>query len=101
MKKILLNFIILSFLIGCNSVKEGLTLQKKDNADEFLVKKKNPLVLPPEFNKLPTPDDTTQKKEDDSFNNIKDLINKNDTQISNSKNTKKIEQNILEKIKNK
>ena len=101
MKKILLNFIILSFLIGCNSVKEGLTLQKKDNEDEFLVKKKNPLVLPPEFNKLPAPDDTTQKKEDDSSNNIKNLINKNDTQISNSKNTKKIEQNILEKIKNK
>ena len=101
MKKILLNFIILSFLIGCNSVKEGLTLQKKDNADEFLVKKKNPLVLPPEFNKLPAPDDTAQKKVDDSFNNIKNLINENDTQISNSKNTKKIEQNILEKIKNK
>ena len=40
MKNLLLIFVLLSFLAGCNSVKDGLTLKKKSGADEFLVKKK-------------------------------------------------------------
>ena len=40
---------------GCQSVKETLSNKKKQNTNEFLVKKKDPLVLPPDFEKLPTP----------------------------------------------
>ena len=43
-------------LFSCQSVKDGLSGNKGDNSDEFLVQKKNPLVLPPDFKKLPTPD---------------------------------------------
>ena len=32
-------------------------MKKKSSADEFLVEKKSPLVLPPDYNKLPLPDD--------------------------------------------
>ena len=39
------------------SVKRGLTGAKKDSTDEFLVKKKDPLILPPDFENLPTPDE--------------------------------------------
>ena len=41
-------FIILvfNFLVGCKTMKEGFSLQKKQAADEFLVEKKNPLVQP-------------------------------------------------------
>ena len=63
MKNLLLIFVLLSLLAGCNSVKDGLTLKKKSGADEFLVKKKNPLVLPPEFSELPNPDSENSKKE--------------------------------------
>ena len=61
MKKI--NFILLiyllfaSFLTSCQSVKDGLTGKKSENSDEFLVQKKNPLVMPPDFEKLPQPED--------------------------------------------
>ena len=59
MQRILKNTIylilILLLLTGCQSVKDGLTGQKKNNTDEFLVQKKNPLVQPPEFNDLPKP----------------------------------------------
>ena len=55
MKKVLLTIIILSFLNSCQSVSEGFTLKKKNNGEEFLVEKKNPLVLPPDYSKLPTP----------------------------------------------
>ena len=44
------------FLVSCantfDSVKRGLTGAKKNSADEFLVKKKDPLILPPDFENL-------------------------------------------------
>ena len=73
MKKVLLTIIILSFLNSCQSVSEGFTLKKKNNGDEFLVEKKNPLVLPPDYSELPTPE------------NINSL-NKNENLIENDKN---------------
>ena len=53
-KKIFLFFIFV-FLYGCQDIKEGLTGQKKKGSDEFLVQKKNPLILPPNFRDLPIP----------------------------------------------
>ena len=73
MKKAFLTIIILSFLNSCQSVSEGFTLKKKNNSDEFLVEKKNPLVLPPDYSELPTPE------------NINSL-NKNENLIENDKN---------------
>ena len=40
--------------MGCQSIKDTLTLQKNENVDEFLIEKKNPLVLPPDYSELPT-----------------------------------------------
>jgi hypothetical protein len=40
-----------------------LTGKKKTNSDEFLVKKKNPLSLPPEFEKLPEPKTLTKNND--------------------------------------
>ena len=54
-KLIFFNLLILIFLSGCQNFKETLTLKKNKNIDEFLIEKKNPLILPPEFSKLPEP----------------------------------------------
>ena len=51
-KLLLLLFILLS---SCQAIKDGLTGKKNNNSDEFLVKKKNPLELPPDFDELPSP----------------------------------------------
>ena len=61
-------FLIFLFIliISCQSMgdaKKVLTNQKTKTTDEFLVKKKQPLELPPEFDKLPIPDSVTNKKE--------------------------------------
>ena len=48
MKNYLLIIIVLILMTACQSVKDGLTMQKKNNSDEFLIKKKNPLILPPD-----------------------------------------------------
>ena len=55
-------------LTACQSIKEGLSGNKSDNNDEFLVKKKNPLVLPPKYLELPRPKDITTEKEEASLN---------------------------------
>ena len=54
-KLIFFNLLILIFLSGCQNVRETLSMKKKQNVDEFLIEKKNPLILPPEFSKLPEP----------------------------------------------
>jgi hypothetical protein len=61
-------------------VKEGFSSQKKNNSDEFLVEKKSPLLMPPDYNELPIPnsENVNENKENDQ---IKDLI-------SNSENTR-------------
>ncbi len=102
MIKIILIFLMLSFLYACETAKEGFTLQKQNRADEFLVKKKNPLVLPPKFDVLPSPEENLQDQSTISSNEIEELLTKkkNETKIKQkSKNIKNIEDNILEKIK--
>ena len=80
----LLTFFGLLFLLSsCQSAKEGLSGRKKDNTDEFLVQKKNPLVLPPDYNDLPLPKDDQSSANID--NEIKKLIeSKEKNNISNN-----------------
>ncbi|WP_440633025.1 DUF3035 domain-containing protein [Candidatus Pelagibacter sp. HIMB1485] len=103
MKKINLLFILgisLIILSGCNTVKKGFKNPKKNSSDEFLVEKKSPLVMPPEFNELPIPnqnEDTSQKQE----NNIKNLISDNNGNTDQEASNSDLEGSILSKIKNK
>ena len=102
MVRIVLIFFIFIALNACESAREGFTLQKQNRADEFLVKKKNPLVLPPKFGELPSPEENVQDPSVISSSEIEKLLTKkkNETKkIQKSKNIKNIEDNILEKIK--
>ena len=85
-------FLIL--LMGCQNVREGLSLKKKQGVDEFLIEKKNPLVVPPEFSKLPKPTDDEEKEttQNDDINLSKILKKKVKKNQSNSSN--KIEESI-------
>ena len=53
--RIFLISLITLFLSSCGTIKEGFTNQKKNNSDEFLVEKKSPLIMPPDYDKLPIP----------------------------------------------
>ena len=79
MKKIKLNLIILIGLVPlltfCGGVRDALEGKKRsEQSDEFLVKKKNPLQMPPDMNKLPTPGDDLEIKSQTKNNEIKDLL---------------------------
>ena len=98
-------FLIMFALSGCQSIKDGLTGKKKSNSDEFLVKKKNPLVLPPKFDELPEPKMLSDKeKNSEKEIDLKAILTKQTNTTSsrstNSNSNQSLEKNILEKIKN-
>ena len=85
---------------SCSSLKEGFTNQKKNNSDEFLVEKKSPLVMPPDYNELPIPNEENINKES---NEIKSLISKSkngEIEKNFDEKSSSFEGSILEKIKN-
>ena len=93
-------FIILVFFIyltGCQSIKDGLEGNKKTkSAEEFLIQKKNPLVLPPDYNKLPEPKSNEKKVSRDE--DIKSIL-KTPQKKKSSDTSSSIEQKILNKIR--
>jgi len=96
-------FIIILFLLcSCQNVKDALSGKKYENSDEFLVIKKNPLVLPPNFNDLPTPKDVAKSTQIETIENeIEDLLSsiKDDEEVSESSSSSTTESFVLEKIK--
>jgi hypothetical protein len=102
LKKIFFLFLILITFNACKSIKEGLTGKKQMNTDEFLIEKKNPLVLPPEFTKLPEPKikDKNNKKEVDLKSILTQKKVSTNAEITDVNSTKSLEKSLLEKIKN-
>ena len=101
MNKYYFFLIILLFLSSCQSVKDAISGKKYESSDEFLVIKKNPLVLPPNFKDLPTPKAAIDLTQIDNIENeIEDLIRaiKDSDEVSESSSSE-IESFVLEKIK--
>ena len=94
---IILAFLVTSCADTFSAVKRGLTGAKADSADEFLVKKKDPLILPPDYENLPIPDESIVDREaiSDFEKNLEALI-EDDTPSSSS-----VEGSILKKIQSK
>ena len=95
---------LLLFLYSCGSVGEALQGKKRsDQGDEFLIDKKNPLAMPPDFDKLPKPGEANAKSTKDiesDQSNIKNLLKKSDIEEDSSpEQSTSIESSILKKIK--
>ncbi len=95
---LLLVFILLNACGGLSDAGKVLRNEKVKTTDEFLVKKRKPLVLPPEFNEVPEPGSISKNKKSDK-EDIKNIL-KVPTDISNSENkSSSIEQSIINKIR--
>jgi hypothetical protein len=101
--KLIFCLLLFVFFTSCGAVREGFSNQKKNNSDEFLVEKKSPLIMPPDFDELPIPnnqnnDDKTQETA------IKKLISTTDNDAYKSENTvsssTNLEKSLIEKINN-
>ena len=109
MQKILNKIIIIIFFLitACASswedVKKGLGGEKRTSTDEFLVRKKEPLVMPPEWKNLPEPGGVI--KSDDVVEEATDIeelmkLGKNEESSTNyEQGSGDLEESILKKIK--
>ena len=109
MQKILNKIIIIIFFLitACASswqdVKKGLGGGKRTSTDEFLVRKKEPLVMPPKWKNLPNPGGVM--KSDDEVMEATDIeelikLGKNKESSTNyEQGNGSLEESILKKIK--
>ena len=110
MKKNNYSIFLLIFLFlfsGCQDVKKGFSGKKIDQGEEFLVIKKNPLVVPPDFEKMPIPKNEIEKSNSINVENNQDIDFKKllktqdqNVDVSDSiENTGDLEKKIIDKIK--
>ena len=91
--------IIFLILYSCNSLSEvGSVLrnEKIRTTDEFLVKKRAPLVIPPEIEKIPEPGSKEVKKNDEK-DKIRKILKADDTEGENTSSS--VEDSILNQIR--
>ena len=93
----MLIFLVTSCADSWSNVKRGLTGAKQNTTDEFLVQKKDPLILPPDYENLPIPDERIADIEEDSIfeNTLENSIEEN------SSASDSVENSILKKIQSK
>ncbi len=99
-KKIIYILSLIFFITSCDtlsSVKKGLTGEKENSIDEFFIKKKDPLIIPPDFEDLPTPDElSTETAEISDFEKDLEISIEDNSSASGS-----VEDSILKKIRSK
>tara|TARA_X000000950_G_C13549777_1_gene511040 strand:+ start:20 stop:328 length:309 start_codon:yes stop_codon:yes gene_type:complete len=100
MKKINILLIFLLFLVSCSGFKEAgkvLRNEKTSSTDEFLVKKREPLILPPDYKDIPEPESiknrTPEKKE-----KLKEILKAPTRSNTNKIQSSSIEESILKSI---
>ena len=98
-KKIIVFFTVIFLFSGCNTIRKGFEPDKR-SGEEFLVEKKSPLVMPPDFNKLPIPKEIEVQK-DINENEFKSLITQDNQEIKSDEQdiNKSFEELLLDKIK--
>ena len=99
MKNLIKIFFISVFLSSCGGLGDAgkvLRNEKIKSSDEFLVKKREPLVMPPDFNKLPIPNEKIKVDEDDKTKLEKLIRSTENSKIE--KKTSTTENSIIDKI---
>ena len=92
-------FTVSLFLFSCSGGLEGFKLKRKSTSgDEFLIEKKDPLVLPPDFSKLPNPEEGIKETEKEESQIEIEFKNDNSENENTDKSSTSLEKSILEKI---
>ena len=100
MKKLFLLFLT-SVLISCSGLNdEGKVMrnEKTTTTDEFLVKKRKPLVLPPDYNEIPEPG-TIKRKQNSDDDKIKEILKATEKKENSDKINSSVENSILRQIR--
>ena len=100
MNKIFYLIIFLFLTVSCGGLDDAgkvLRNEKVKTTDEFLVKKRNPLELPPNYEKIPEPGSINQKKESEE-EKIKKILKVSETE-STPTSKSSVEDSILKSIR--
>ncbi len=93
-------FLILFFLVSCGGGWEkfegAVTGSKQKTTDEYLIKQKDPLILPPDYKKLPLPD---TKKTNTENNKIESILTDRSNEESGKKSS--IEKSVERELRKK
>ena len=101
MKKTTLYLLLLLFLYSCGAgsdVGKVLRNEKSTSKDEFLVKKRQPLTLPPDFENIPEPGSVLKKQKEKNENKIGELFKIPSDPKSGTQKSSSVEQSIINKI---
>ena len=100
--KVILFITFLMFIVtSCTSMQEAgqvLRNEKIKTTDEFLVKKKQPLILPPDYDKIPEPGSSNKTQNNDE-DKIRKILKKSDVDQSEMNKSGSIEKSIIDKIR--
>ena len=73
--------------------------EKITNTDEFLIKKQEPLILPPDYNEIPTPGSLSKKNQSDNSKIKKILKSPQEKSINNKSKSSSVEDRIINRIR--
>jgi len=101
MKNISLLLITSLILFSCNgNIGKILRNEKISSTDEFLVKKKEPLILPPDYTKIPEPGSLNkEKKMTENNDKIKKILRTQKNESSKKTSSTSVEKSIIDKIR--
>ena len=100
--KVILFITFLMFIVtSCASMQEAgqvLRNEKIKTTDEFLVKKKQPLILPPDYDKIPEPGSSNKTQNNDK-DKIRKILKKSDVDQPEMNKSGSVEKSIIDKIR--
>ena len=97
-------FLLISFifLLSCSGFKEAgkvLRNEKTNSTDEFLVKKRDPLILPPDYDVIPEPNSKQTESNLENENKVKKILKKTKDEKSSDTSSSSTENSILRNIR--
>ena len=101
MKVILFITFLIFIVTSCTTVKEAgqvLRNEKIKTTDEFLVKKKQPLILPPDYDKIPEPGSSNKIQNNDK-NKIRKILKQSEADQADMNKSGSVEKSIIDKIR--
>ena len=81
-----------------SAVQQSLRNEKITNTDEFLVKKKEPLIIPPDIDIVPEPQSIKNKKQTRD-EKIKDILKLPQSSMNKKKTNSTTENSIINRIR--
>tara|TARA_Y100000022_G_scaffold184512_1_gene179591 strand:- start:9 stop:302 length:294 start_codon:yes stop_codon:yes gene_type:complete len=94
--KIIFIILLLCLLASCT----GVGKKRSEKSDEFLIEKKNPLVMPPDIDDLPKPKESISVEEKD--NDFKKSLQSTNSEIqqTNKDPSDTLQESIIRKLEN-